>query len=107
MSKTLSFYRDGIRELRESGFDFARAENGYLLRGELSSGQKSAISRALDSLESPPKPEPEEREGADAGEWYEEGIESGDFDDIDWFDYDDIDEFTDEESDSYEEGETK
>jgi len=107
VSKTLSFYRDGIRELREAGYDFASASNGYTLRGDLSSGQKSAISRALDSLESRAETEPEEREQRDAGEWYADAIDSGSWDDIDYFDYDDIDDFTDEEADSYDEGDAK
>jgi hypothetical protein len=106
MAKTLGFYRDGIRALREAGFDFASASNGYKLSGDLSSGQKSAIARALSRVESE-RDEPEESEERDETPWYDGGIESGDFDDIDWFDYDVLDDFTDEESDSYEEGETK
>ena len=108
MAKTLSFYREGIRELRDAGYSFASAENGYLLRGDLSSGQKSAISRALESLaESRAEPEPEPREESDAGDWYSDAVELGDWDDIDWFDYDYIEDFADEEADSYDEGDAK
>jgi len=113
VSKNLGFYRDGIRELREAGFDFVSADNGYTLRGDLSSGQKSAISRALESLESRDE-EPRERasrvERDDDGDdfdgetpYYDVATESGDWDDIDWFDYDYADDFVDEEADSYDE----
>lgn len=108
MSKTLDFYRDGIRALRESGNESFTSSNGYLLRGDLSSGQKAAISRALGSLESEREPD-EESDDSDDSEtpWYDDGIESGDFDDIDWFDYDYADDFADEEADSYDEGDAK
>lgn len=122
MSKTLTFYRDGIRELREQGYDFASASNGYYLRGDLSSGQKAAISRALNEIaeeraerdrdEAEKREHERETESADDEDfqdsgWYDEAIEEGDWDDIDWFDYDYIDDFTDEEADSYDEGDAK
>ena len=104
-NKTLDFYRDGIRELRAAGIQFASASNGYSLRGDLSSGQKSAISRALSALES--EAEQEQEEPQESGEWYSNAIDEGSWDDIDWFDYDLIDDFTDEEADSYDEGDAK
>lgn len=117
MSKTLSFYRDGIRELRKQGYDFASASNGYYLRGDLSRGQKAAISRALNEIAKEraerDRDEAEKREtesydiDVELSGWYLDAIEDGDFDDIDWFDYDYIEDFTDEEADSYDEGDAK
>lgn len=112
MSKTLAFYRDAIRELRESGREAFSAGNGYYLRGELSSGQKGAISRALNQEHerASEREEPEEDEGGDSFEpsdYFDDGIDSGDWDDIDYFDYDEIDDFADEEADSYGEDASK
>ena len=107
MSKTLGFYRDGIRELREAGFDAYSASNGYALRGDLSSGQKGAISRALGALENE-RAEIEERlEESTEADWWNDSHDDADWDDIDYFDYENLEDFVDEEADSYEEGEAK
>lgn len=45
VSKSLSSYRDAIRELRAAGYDLP-ASAGYRLSGKLSAGIKSAITRA-------------------------------------------------------------
>lgn len=99
MAKTLAFYREAIRELRDSGHDNFSASNGYTLRGDLSSGQKSAISRAYSEHGSS-----REREDESESPYYDDATEDGDWYDIDYFNYDELDydeDFLDEEADSY------
>lgn len=58
MSKSLRQYRDEIRELRAAGYSLP-ASGGYRLSGTLSSGIKSAITRAINTL---PQDAPDEDE---------------------------------------------
>lgn len=106
MAKTLSYYRDAIRELRNAGRGFTAAD-GYKLRGDLSKGQKSAITRAYNQLQDARSftdyDEDDEENGV--GYYYEAPSEEDfEYDDIEWLDFDhDYDDFGDEESDNYSE----
>lgn len=129
--KTGQEYADDVRELRAQGVDFASASNGYILAdaANWSSGQKAAVTRAIDQFDfsefdaQEAEREREEERAADRDAVFDidegtggmseaEGLEffadaAGDgdeeFDDIDDFDFDEGEEFVDEESDHYEE----
>lgn len=110
MAKTGRQYGDELRELREAGFDFP-ASRGYLLANpaQWSSGLKSAVTRATNSLqqERADDTEPDRRgDEQEIGEFFDVGFGEPDsddeFDDVDFFDLDQIDDFIDDENDDYE-----
>lgn len=104
-------YADRVRALRDSGFDFP-ASNGYVLRdaANWSRGQKAAVTRAFNSLESEAI-EIDEGEltsdidlgESDRAEIFDEsaGDNFEEWDDIDFFDYEEADDFGDDEGDTY------
>ena len=107
MAKSGRQYADDVRDLRASGIEFATASRGYLLAdaANWSSGQKAAVTRAINALDI----EVEDDEGgltdAEIDEFFEDSIAEdnfdADFDDVDYFDFDEAEEFVDEEADEY------
>ena len=111
MSKSGRQYADEVRELRAAGLDFP-ASRGYLLAdaANWNAGQKAAVTRAFNQLETVEADAPEFEPG-DGLEpeiieaFYEDsaGDNFESWDDIDYFDFDEGDEFGDEEGDQYDE----
>ena len=109
MAKSGRQYADDVRELRAAGFDFP-ASRGYRLAdaANWSPGLKSAVTRAVNSLDAERELDIEP-EGAlsdeEVAEYFDDS--AGDFDeewdDIDYFSFDEIDDLVDEEADDYEE----
>ena len=109
MAKSGRQYADEVRELREQGFDFP-ASRGYRLAdaANWSSGLKSAVTRAANSLEEEFEEEilPDSELTPDAiEEFFDDaaGDDDEEWDDIEYFDFDEADELIDEENDSYDE----
>jgi len=118
MAKSGRQYGDEVRELRAAGFDFP-ASRGYTLANpsQWSSGQKAAVTRAFNSLETvdefdddttqvfdASEPDRDDGIGEDLGlEFFDDaaGDEFEEWDDIDFFDYEEGDDFGDEEADRY------
>lgn len=107
-------YGREVRELRAAGFEFP-ASRGYTLANpsQWSSGQKGAVTRAFNRLESSERFDEQIEFSADAQgvpddiaeEFFEDaaGDEFEEWDEIDFFDFDEGEEFIDEEGDRYEE----
>ena len=109
MAKSGRQYADEVRELRAAGFDFP-ASRGYRLAdaANWSAGLKSAVTRAVNSLEQERELDLEP-EGAlsddEVAEFFDDsaGDANEEWDDIGYFDFDEIDDLVDEEADDYEE----
>ena len=111
MSKSGRQYADDVRELRAAGFDFP-ASRGYRLAdaASWSSGLKSAVTRAVNKLESTDVDvedfdAPESDFEIIAGEMFADGAgdEFEEWDDIEYFDDVEADDIDDADSDTYEE----
>ena len=99
--------------MRAQGVEFPSASSGYILAdaANWSTGQKAAVTRAINEFDfvDDEEPEPEEIERGISDEQAElffddsAGDEFEEFDDIDYFDFDEGDEFIGEEGDDYEE----
>ena len=117
MSKFGTQYAQDVRDLREAGVDFPAASRGYILAdaANWSSGQKSAVTRAINALdfeEPEAEPEPEPDAGIsdfEADQFFDDAFGEPDatdeYDDIPYFDPSEAEEFIDEDSDAYSEDE--
>lgn len=108
MPKTGVQYADDVRELRVQGIEFASASRGYILAdaANWSSGQKAAVTRAINEFEFIDDEEPDTGLTRDEIEGFFDdaaGDAEEEYDDIPFFDFDEAEEFIDEESDRYDE----
>lgn len=107
MAKSGVQYADDVRELRAQGLDFP-ASRGYLLAdaANWSSGQKAAVTRAINQFEFIDDEEPDSGLDAEIIEGFFDdaaGDADEEWDDIPYFDFDEADELIDEENDTYDE----
>lgn len=107
MAKSGRQYADEVRLLREQGFDFPAAR-GYRLAdaANWSRGLKSAVTRAVNSLDIDEATDDDDEQGLDdetIADFFDDSAGDNDeeWDDIFYFDFDDADDLIDEESDSY------
>ena len=111
MAKTGQEYADDVRELRAQGVEFPSASSGYLLAdaANWSSGQKAAVTRAINQFDFEDEEEELEPEGGleeqEIEEFFDDaaGDQEEEWDDIQYFDFDEADDLIDEENDNYDE----